>query len=352
MSFAFGQETNVFRENENVSRAIRALLMRLRWTDRSAGRMLLTLCAAATPVAANAQFERLDPRFDALIPQSAVIEELADGIRWAEGPLWVTRDRSLLFSDVASNVILRWKEGETLTRFMEGTSGGNGLAFDPSGRLVICQEIGRQVVRRNEDGSISVIADRYEGKRLNGPNDLVYGPGGNLYFTDPPFGLPGGANSPAKELEFNGVYRVTPEGKVSLVTSVLRSPNGIGFSPDGKTLYVTNMEQGRAVWMAFPVNADGSVGPARMFAEAVGRGDADGLKVDATGNVFATGPGGVHVFAPDGTRIGRILTGQPTANVAWGDDGSVLYITANRKLLRVRTTTRGMAPLNASITLR
>jgi gluconolactonase len=304
------------------------------------------LCIATAHAQPTAQFERLDPRLDALIPRSAVIEELADGIRWAEGPLWNARDKALLFSDVASSVILRWKEGENLSPFMQQTGGGNGLAFDAQGRLVFCQETDRRVMRRNEDGNLSVMAERYEGKRFNGPNDLVHGPGGSLYFTDPPFGLGrAGFNSPASELGFSGVYRLTPEGKLSLVTSELQTPNGIAFSPDGKTLYVTNMEQGRAVWMAYPANPDGSVGTGRRFAEASVRGDADGMKVDAAGNVFATGPGGVHIFAPDGTRLGRILTGQPTANVAWGDDGTVLYITANHKLLRVRTTTRGMAPL-------
>jgi gluconolactonase len=306
--------------------------------------IIIAGCMATAPMAAQPRLERLDPRFDALIPQSAVIEELADGIEWAEGPLWNPSDKSLLLSDVAGRVILRWKEGEGLAPFLERSGGSNGLAFDAQGRLVMALELDRRVVRRNDDGSLAVVADRYDGKRLNSPNDLAYGPGGNLYFTDPSFGL--SANSPEKELPFSGVYRVTPDGTVSLVTSQLRSPNGLGFSPDGKTLYVTDQEPGRALWMAFPVNPDGSVGPARRFAEVVGRGAPDGLEVDAAGNVFATGPGGVHVFAPDGTPLGRILTGETTANVAWGgEDGSVLFIAANHKLLRVRTMTRGVAPL-------
>jgi gluconolactonase len=318
----------------------------------------LLTCVLPLPSVAHAQFERLDPRFDALIPRNAVLEELADGMEWSEGPAWDARDRSLLVSDVVRNVIFRWKDGVGLTRFLEpsgytGTEpftgrepGSNGLLFDREGRLLLCQHGDRRIARRNADGSFTVIADRYEGKRFNSPNDLVYGPNGDLYFTDPPYGLPGTFNSPARELDFTGVFRVSPDGKVSLVTSALRGANGLGFSPDGKTLYVTNADRGRALWMAYAVRADGSVGEGRQFAEAMGGGPggADGLDIDAAGNVFATGPGGVHVFAPDGTRLGRILTGQPTGNVAWGDDGSVLYIASNHKLLRVRTTTRGMTP--------
>ncbi|MEX1184818.1 MAG: SMP-30/gluconolactonase/LRE family protein, partial [Gemmatimonadota bacterium] len=312
-------------------------------------------CTLIAPTAAMAQFERLEPRFDALIPRTAAIEVLADGIGWAEGPVWDASDGSLLLSDVVGNVIFRWKEGVGLTRFRErsgytGTEpftgrepGSNGLTFDDRGRLVMCQHGDRRVARLNEDGSITVLADRYEGRRFNSPNDLVYGPRGDLYFTDPPFGLPGTFNSPDRELDFTGVFRLAPDGAVSLLIRDLRGPNGIGMSPDGATLYVSSSERGRALWRAYPVRPDGSVGGGREFAEAVGGGPggADGLKVDIDGNVFATGPGGVHVFAADGTRLGRILTGQPTANVAWGDDGSVLYITANHQLLRVRTTTRG-----------
>jgi gluconolactonase len=315
---------------------------------------LAVACILVTPALAMAQIERLDPRFDTLIPRDAVIEELADGIEWAEGPVWNARDQSLLLSDVPRNVILRWKDGEGLTRFLErsgytGTEpftgrepGSNGLSFDRQGRLVLCQHGNRRMARRNEDGSITAIADRYEGKRFNSPNDLAWGPNGDLYFTDPPYGLPGTFDSPAREIGFNGVYRVAADGTVSLVTSELRAPNGIAFAPDGKTLYITNSERDRALWMAYPVRADGSIGEGRLFAEATGGpGGPDGMKVDVHGNLFATGPGGVHVFAPDGTRLGRIVTNQPTGNVAWGSDGSVLYIAANHKLLRVRTTTRG-----------
>lgn len=318
-------------------------------------RIVVALLALAVTNVSAQQFERLDPRFDALIPRAAVIEELADGIEWAEGPVWNARDQSLLVSDVPRNVILRWKEGEGLTRFFEPSGysgsapftgrepGSNGLTFDSRGRLVMCQHGDRRIARRELDGTITVVADKFDGKRFNSPNDLVYGPKGDLYFTDPPFGQP---RPPAREIDFTGVYRVALDGTVTLVTRELNAPNGIAFSPDGNTLYVSNSSRARPVWMAYPVQADGSVGAGREFARATasGPGAPDGMKVDEKGNLFATGPGGVHVFAPDGTLLGRILTGQPTGNVAWGGDGTVLYIASNHKILRVRTSTRGMTP--------
>ncbi len=301
-------------------------------------------------------FERLDPRFDALIPQDAAIEVLGEGIQWAEGPVWIASDNALLLSDVVSNVVFRWKEGEGLTRYFEpsgytGTEpfqgrepGSNGLALDSEGRLLLAQHGDRRIARREADGSFTTIADRYDGKRLNSPNDLVFGPNGDLYFTDPPYGLPGTFNSTEKEQDFNGVYRVTPDGTVHLVTSELSAPNGIGVTPDGKTLIVANSDREQRAWVAYPINEDGSVGEGSVFREVTesGPGTQDGFAFDAHGNLWATAAGGVHVIAPDGTLLGRILTNQPTANVAWGGDGSDLFITSNRQLLRVRTNSEGM----------
>ncbi len=223
--------------------------------------------------------------------------------------------------------------------------GSNGLAFDAQGRLVLCQHGDRRIARREPDGRLVALAERYEGRRLNSPNDLVFRSNGDLYFTDPPFGLPKTYEDPAKELAFQGVYRVSPGGRVTLLTRELNGPNGLAFSPDERTLYVSNAEAARPVWMAYPVRADGTLGPGREFANArawVREGDGlpDGLKTDRAGNVFAAGPGGIHVFASDGTRLGRIETGVPTGNLNWGGDGSVLYVTANHWIARISTRTR------------
>ena len=302
--------------------------------------------------------ERLDPRLDRLLPPNAVLERVSTGHDWTEGPLWDARDRSLLFSDVPNNVVLRWSERAGIQTFLRASGyvgaktfagrepGSNGLAFDREGRLVLCQHGERQIARLERDGTFTVLADRYQGKRLNSPNDLVYGRGGDLYFTDPPFGLPQSFTDPAKELPFQGVYRLSPDGALTLLTREVEAPNGIGFSPDGHWLYVSNAVRERPIWLVYPVTADGGLGPGREFANARawvrdGEGVPDGLKVDRDGNLFAAGPGGIHVFAPDGTRLGRIETGVPTGNLAWGGDGSVLYVAANHWIARIQTTTRG-----------
>jgi gluconolactonase len=320
--------------------------------------LLAITMQVATAAAPPATIERLDPRLDALLAADAAVSVAADGIEWAEGPLWDARLGALLFSDVPRNGIYAWlpEGGVSLFRPKSGYTGAapfagrepgsNGLTFDAAGRLVFCQHGDRSIARREDDGRITILASRYQGRRLNSPNDLVYRPNGDLYFTDPPFGLPQSFADPAKELPHQGVYRLTPAGELTLVIADLDAPNGLAFSPDDRTLYVSNAFNARPVWMAYPVRADGTLGPGRRFAEATryvgpGEGVPDGLKVDAAGNLFAAGPGGVHVFAPDGTRLGRIVTGVPTGNLAWGEDGSVLYIAANHRLLRLATLTRG-----------
>ncbi|MEW6323140.1 MAG: SMP-30/gluconolactonase/LRE family protein [Acidobacteriota bacterium] len=301
--------------------------------------------------------ERLDPRLDAVLDAAARIERLADGFEWVEGPLWDAANGRLLFSDVPRNEVLAWDAAHGARTFLArsgytGTApfagrepGSNGLAWDAQGRLVLCQHGDRRIARLDADGRLTVLADRYQGQRLNSPNDLVVRANGDIYFTDPPFGLPGTYDDAGKELPFQGVFRLAGNGPLQPVVTELRAPNGLAFSPDGSTLYVSNADRQHPVWMAYPVRDDGTMGGGRVFARvegplAAGDGAPDGMKVDRAGNLFATGPGGVHIFAPDGTRLGRIVTGVPTGNVAWGPDGA-LFIAANHALLRVQTRTTG-----------
>lgn len=306
-----------------------------------------------------ATLESLDKRFDALIPPDTRIEKIADDLMWSEGPVWDAKRQALLFSDIPRNRVMQWHAEKGVSVFLESSGytgaepftgrepGSNGLTFDLQGRLTLAQHGDRQVGRREADGKVTVLAKTLEGKRLNSPNDLAFDPKGNLYFTDPPYGLPGTFKDPNKDLPFQGVYRVSKDGKLQLLTQELEAPNGLAFSPDYKTLYVANSQRDHAFWKAFPVKADGTLGASRVFYDSTklykdGDGVPDGLKLDTNGVLFATGPGGVLVLTPDGTLLGRILTGVPTANVAWGEDGSTLFVTANHRVLRLRTKTKGM----------
>jgi gluconolactonase len=304
--------------------------------------------------------ERKDPRLDRLVPSDARIERLAEGYDWSEGPVWDRRGQFLLFSDVPLNTVFRWKEGEGTSVFLKpsgytgasprgGEPGSNGLIMDAQGRLILCQHGDRCVARLEPDRKFKVLADRYEGKRFNSPNDAVFKSNGDLYFTDPPYGLLGKNDDPKKELNFNGVFRLSKDGAVTLLTKEMTYPNGIAFSPDEKTLYVANSDPEKALWMAFDVNQDGTLGKGKVFFDATSfakdktlKGLPDGMKVDQAGNVFATGPGGVFIFSPDGTHLGTLATGEANGNCAWGDDGSTLYIAADMYIGRVRLTTRGL----------
>ena len=309
--------------------------------------------------------ERHDPRFDKLIARDAALEILAGGFDWAEGPVWISRDGGyLLCSDIPKNSIIKWQEGKGKSVFLKPSGytgkgdrlrepGSNGLTLDPQGRLVVCDHGDRRVYRLEKDGKTkTTLADRYEGKRFNSPNDLVYKSNGDLYFTDPPYGLmvKGSEDFPGQELDFCGVYRLSKNGTLTLLTKEMSRPNGLAFSPDEKILYVANSDPDKAVWMAFDVRDDGTLGTGRVFFDATKSvrskkpGLPDGMKVDRRGNLFATGPGGVLVFAPDGTHLGTIATGVPTANCAWGNDGSVLYVTADKDLCRINTVTSGKMP--------
>lgn len=301
--------------------------------------------------------ERLDPAMDTLIPPDAVIEVLAEGFDWAEGPLWIADGGYLLLSDVPANRIYKWKDGEGHEVWLEpsgytgdtpreGEPGSNGLLLDEKGQLVLCQHGDRRIARletplSNPLPEFSTLAAEYGGMRFSSPNDADFHSSGALYFTDPPYGLAEGPEDPDREMGFQGVFRLDPDGTVSLLTDDLSRPNGIAFSPDEKTLYVANSDPERAIWMAYDVMLDGSVANGRVFFDATPwvsdlPGLPDGLKVDAAGNLFATGPGGVLVFAPDGRHLGTLVTTQPTANCAIGEGGRSLFMTADGYLLRVR----------------
>lgn len=301
---------------------------------------------------------RHDPAIDKLIDTDAQLEVLGEGYAWAEGPVWVPTEQMVLFTDIPNNAINKWKDGEGVTLFLKPSGytgdsaiqqrepGANGLILDKEGRLLLCQHGDRRIARMEAPLSepapnFTTLADRYDGKRFNSPNDLIMSSGGDIYFTDPPYGLTGLDSSPIKEIPFNGVYRLRPTGEVELLTDELSKPNGIAMSPDEKTLYVANSDPERSIWMSFPVNDDGSIGEGKVFFDATALakempGNPDGLKVDSHGNLFATGPGGVLILSPDGKHLGTILTGAPTANIAFGDSDKVVYITASSRLLRMK----------------
>lgn len=302
---------------------------------------------------------RTDAALDAIVPANAALEKVAGGFVFTEGPVWVRKGNHLLFSSPNTNSIYRWlpvgkvevfraKSGYTgfdIGRYTQ--PGSNGLTFSPEGLLTICQHGNRRVIRVNPHGDITVMADRFEGKRLNSPNDLVYRSDGTLYFTDPPFGLPAAFADPDKELPFSGVFYVK-EGVVHLVTDELSGPNGLAFSPDEQFLYVGDWDMAHKAVMRYPVNADGSTGKGELFYDmtaAEGADAIDGVKVDQAGNVYVCGPGGIWIISPAGKQLGLLKLPEDPHNLAWGDaDGSTLYITALTSIYRIRLNTVGIRP--------
>ncbi|MEW5975018.1 MAG: SMP-30/gluconolactonase/LRE family protein [Acidobacteriota bacterium] len=301
---------------------------------------------------------QLDPALNEIVPSEAAIEKLADGFGFTEGPVWVKEGQvGLLFSDIPNNAIMKWTPDGLVETIRKPSGyagldappgayiGSNGLTLDKEGRLVICEHGDRRVTRLEKDGTVTVLVDKFEGKRLNSPNDAVYRSDGSLYFTDPPYGL---FDEAAKELDFQGVYRLTPDGQLQLLTRELSRPNGLAFSPDEKTLYVANSDPEKKLWMAFSVEADGSLARPRVFADVTKEteeGLPDGLKVDRNGNVYATGPGGVWVFSAQGKHLGTIKPIEVPANCHWGDaDAKTLYMTARKGLYRMRLAVAGIRP--------
>ena len=326
--------------------------------------------AAGVRDSAPVKIARLDPSIDRIIPKSAMLERVADGFKWVEGPIWV--GNNLFFAEIPSNTIRKWTPGVGVSIFLQPSgykgaepyggpeSGSNGMTLDIRGRLTVAGHAQRDVYRfefLNPNGPFTILADSYQGKKLNSPNDLVYRSDGSLYFTDPPYGLRTQKDDdPEKQLKVNGVYRI-PQAldqkpgaapiPLQLLVSDLTRPNGIAFSPDEKYLYVNNSEP-KKIWMRYRVQHDGTLTEPKLLYDATADtrpGAPDGMKVDVEGNIYSTGPGGVWIFSPEGKPLGTILISEKAANVTWaGPERKTLYITASSSIYRVRLNIAG-APL-------
>ncbi|MBZ5633732.1 MAG: SMP-30/gluconolactonase/LRE family protein [Acidobacteriia bacterium] len=318
---------------------------------------------AITPSEVNVEVVRLDPSIDAIVPPNPKIYKLADGFQFTEGPIWVRDGGYLLFSDPNANTMYKYKpdsgnsagelsvfrtpsgySGADIAEY--GQPGSNGLTLDPQGRLTINEHGNHRVSRLENDGSLTVLADKYEGKRLNSPNDLVYRSDGTLFFTDPPFGLPKFFDDPRKELPYSGVFSVY-KGKVQLASTDLKGPNGIAFSPDEKYLYVTNWDEKKKIIMRYDVQPDGTLKSGSLFFDMTstpGEDALDGMKVDQQGNLYVSGPGGLWILSAGGKHLGTIIAPKHPHNMAWGDDGKTLYLCARSGLYRMRLNVEGIRP--------
>lgn len=306
------------------------------------------------------EVERWDPRLDEIIGSDIQLNVLAEGMDWTEGPLWVEEHQMLLFSDIPPNRIYKWTEeggtelyltpsGYTQDISRGGEVGSNGLLLDPDGHLVLCQHGDRRMARMDAPldapkPEYVTLADNYRGKKLNSPNDAVYRSNGDLYFTDPPYGLEKNVSDPLKEIPFQGVYRLSADGEVTLLLDSLTRPNGIAFLPDEKTIIIANSDPGKVHWYAYDVDNEGLLQNGRIFFDASeasksAPGMPDGLKVDDRGNVFATGPGGIWIFDAAGESLGRIRIYQLVSNVSLSEDGREIYATADGDVVRIRLAT-------------
>lgn len=300
----------------------------------------------------NSYIERLDAKMNSFVDVQTQVEVLAQGFKWSEGPLWVEELDALLFSDVPNNTVYSWSEKNGLQVFLSPSgytgitpstkkSGSNGLTLDPSGKLVLCMQGDRRIAKLDNwnNTHVSTVVTRFDGKLLNSPNDLVYAQNGDLYFTDPPYGLKG-SDDPLRELAVNGVYKYSSAGKLTLIIDDLTAPNGIAISNNQKTLYVTISDRSYPRIMAYDITPTGVINP-RVFFDGTalmskGKGNFDGLKIHPTGVIFSTGPGGVLVFTPEGKHLGTIHTGQRTANCAFDSEFKYLYMTTHKTLTRVK----------------
>ncbi|MBI3529761.1 MAG: SMP-30/gluconolactonase/LRE family protein [Betaproteobacteria bacterium] len=313
---------------------------------------------AIPPHEVNIEVERLDPEIDRIVSQNPKLFKLADGFQFTEGPVWVRDGGYLLFSDPNANTIYKYTRAGALSVFRSpsgyegadiaefGQPGSNGLTVDRQGRLTFDEHGNHRVSRLERDGTITVLADNYQGKRLNSPNDLVIKSDGAVYFTDPPFGLPKFFDDARKELPYSGIYRIK-DGMLALLSADLTGPNGIAFSPDEKHLYIGNWDEKNKVVMRYPVNRDGTLAPGEVFFDmtaAPGEDALDGIKVDAEGHLYVSGPGGLWILAPDGRHLGTIRGPKHAHNMAWGDDGNTLYLTAQSALYRLPLKVQGIRP--------
>jgi len=302
------------------------------------------------------RIERHDARLDGVIGRRARVRTVATGFAFTEGPVWLPQGH-LLFGDLPNNVIRKWdpQAGASVVRTRSGYAdadippgkamGSNGMTLDDQSRLTICEPGNRRVTRIDDDGSVVVLADGYDGKRLNSPNDLVFRSDGSLYFTDPPHGLMNEDDDPTKELDVNGVYLVAG-GEVRLVASDMTRPNGLAFSPDERHLYVSNSDRDAKIWKKYDVAPDGTLGNGRVVLDLTANsGQApDGMKVDRDGNLYCTGPGGLWILDPEGAVLGRIKMRPEPSNCAWGDDGATLYLTCVDRVCRITTKVPGIRP--------
>jgi len=320
------------------------------------------------------EIDRLDPSLDDIVPAAVKVERIAEGFKWPEGPIWV-RSGYLLFAEIPSNSIRKWTPDGDVSVFMQPSGhsgpepfkgpepGSNGMTLDNQGRLAVAGHAARSVYRLEslEKGATrTTLAERYQGKRLNSPNDLVYHSDGSLYFTDPPYGLETQNDTdPKKELPFNGVFRIPnavshpaeappDDSKLQLVIETITRPNGIAFSPDEKYLYIAVSDRSNKVWMRYDVHADGSVADGRVLLDSTSNtaeGSPDGIKVDQRGNLYGSGPGGLWIIAPEGKHLGTVKIPEKVSNCNWGGaDGRDLYITASSSVYRIRLAIQGVRP--------
>ena len=300
--------------------------------------------------------EFISKELSKLINKDAKIEIVADGFQFTEGPLWIAKEQMLLLSDVPGNTIYKWTEangkevyvkpgGYTDTAKRGGFMGPNGLTLSKDGKLMVCQHGDRRVAIMDAplnapQSKFITVADAYNGKRLNSPNDLFLTAAGDLYFTDPAYGFERGSKDPKKEIAYQGVYKMDKAGTVTLLVDSIEAPNGIAIFPDGKTLLVANSDNRKKMWYAYDIGSNGSLTNGRVFYDVSnekGAGGCDGLKIDSKGNVFATGPGGIWIFTKAGKLIGKInIIGTSVANCALSPDGKTIYLTATKYLLRVK----------------